>query len=208
MMGITADCADFGGADELLARARAGEAQAFCRLAAQHERRLLQQATGLTRDPGTAEDLVSETFVEAWRSLARYNGACRFSTWLFAILLHRHQKHVRHARSRPVPLASLPVFEADQHRQTHENLPASGPSPSDEAMRKDAAEALCQVIESLSEKHRRVLLLRFFEDASLSEIATLLDCSLGTVKSRLHYALEELRQTQHGLNLSDLWRDT
>ena len=207
-MGITADCVDFTGADELLARARAGEAQAFCRLAAQHERRLLQQATGLARDPGTAEDLVSETFVEAWRSLARYNGACRFSTWLFSILLHRHQKHLRHARSRPVPLATLPVFEADQRRQAQESLPGSEPSPADEAIRRDAAERLRQVIEGLSEKHRRVLLLRFFEDASLSEIATLLACSLGTVKSRLHYALDELRKTEHGLNLFDLWRDT
>ena len=207
-MGITADCAVIAGADDLLARAQAGETQAFCQLAAQHERRLLQQATGLARDSGAAEDLVSETLVEAWRSLARFNGSCRFRTWLFAILLHRHQKHLRHARCRPVSLASLPAAEADQHRQTQGNLPATEPSPLDEAIRKDAVEILRQAVESLSEKHRQVLLLRFFEDASLSEIATLLDCSLGTVKSRLHYALEELRKTQHGLNLSDLWRNT
>jgi DNA-directed RNA polymerase specialized sigma24 family protein len=50
--------------------------------------------------------------------------------------------------------------------------------------------------------------LRFFEDASLSEIAALLECSVGTVKSRLHYALEKLRVSTRDLNLSELWRDT
>src|SRR5512140_1567995 len=85
---------------ELLQQARSGDAEAFCRLAEQHDQRLLRQACGLTRDQDAAEDLVSETLVEAWRSLHRYNGNCRFSTWLFAILLHRYQKALRRARSR------------------------------------------------------------------------------------------------------------
>ncbi len=75
-------------------------------------------------------------------------------------------------------------------------------------MRQDAADKLRQAIETLPEKHQRVILLRFFEDASLTDIAALLGCSVGTVKSRLHYALEKLREAQHGLNLSELWRDT
>ena len=207
-MVITADRPEIASTPDLLTRARAGESSAFCQLAAEHERRLLQQACGLTRDLSAAEDLVAETLVEAWRSLARYNGACRFSTWLFAILLHRHQKALRRARSRPIPFASLPSVEADQRQQAQENLPTPGPSPAEEAMRLEAADKLRQAIEALPEKHQRVILLRFFEDASLPEIAALLDCSVGTVKSRLHYALENLREAQHGLNLSELWRDT
>jgi RNA polymerase sigma-70 factor (ECF subfamily) len=207
-MVITADRPEIASTPDLLTRARAGESSAFCQLAAELERRLLQQACGLTRDLSAAEDLVAETLVEAWRSLARYNGACRFSTWLFAILLHRHQKALRRARSRPIPFASLPSVEADQRQQAQENLPTPGPSPAEEAMRLEAADKLRQAIEALPEKHQRVILLRFFEDASLPEIAALLDCSVGTVKSRLHYALENLREAQHGLNLSELWRDT
>ena len=207
-MVITADRPEIASTPDLLTRARAGESSAFCQLAAEHERRLLQQACGLTRDLSAAEDLVSETLVEAWRSLARYNGACRFSTWLFAILLHRHQKALRHARSRPIPLASLPSVKADQCQQAQENLPTPGPSPAEEAMRKEAADRLRQAVEALPEKHQQVILLRFFEDASLPEIAVLLDCSVGTVKSRLHYALENLREAQHGLNLSEPWGDT
>lgn len=207
-MVITADRPDISGTADLLTRARAGESAAFCRLAAEHEGRLLQQACGLARDQGAAEDLVAETLVEAWRSLGRYDGSCRFSTWLFSILLHRHQKALRRARSRPVPLAALPSAEADERRQAQESLPAPGPSPAEEAMRHEAAGKLREAVQALPEKHQRVILLRFFEDASLPEIAAVLGCSVGTVKSRLHYALENLREAQRGLNLSELWGDT
>jgi RNA polymerase sigma-70 factor (ECF subfamily) len=207
-MVITADHPEIAGTTDLLTRARAGETSAFCRLAAAHEGRLLQQACGLTRDQSAAEDLVTETLVEAWRSLSRYNGACRFSTWLFSILLHRHQKALRRARSRPIPLAALPPAAADERRHAHENLPATGLSPADEAMRREAADKLREAVAALPEKHQRVILLRFFEDASLPEIAGVLGCSVGTVKSRLHYALERLREAQHGVNLSELWGDT
>jgi len=207
-MVITADRPEIAGSTDLLTRARAGESSAFCQLAAEHEGRLLQQAGGLTRDQSAAEDLVSETLVEAWRSLARFNGACRFSTWLFSILLHRHQKALRRARSRPIPLAALPSAEADERRQAQEYLHAASPSPAEEAMRNEAADRLRQAVQALPQKHQQVILLRFFEDASLPEIAALLECSVGTVKSRLHYALEKLRESQQGVNLSELWRDT
>jgi RNA polymerase sigma-70 factor, ECF subfamily len=207
-MVITADPPEFAGTADLLTRARAGESSAFCQLAAEHESRLLRQACGLTRDLNAAEDLVAETLVEAWRSLARYNSACRFSTWLFSILLHRYQKAFRRARSRPIPLATLAPVEADQRQQAQENLPATGPSPAEAAMREEVANKLRQAVATLPEKHQRVVLLRFFEDASLPEIAALLDCSVGTVKSRLHYALEKLRESQAGLNLSELRGDT
>lgn len=207
-MGITADCAASPDTDALLAQARAGDPQAFCQLAAQHEQRLLQQAFGLARQANTAEDLVAETFVEAWRSLPRYDATCRLSTWLFAILLHRHQKYLRHARSRPIPLANLPTGAAREHQAAQENLPATTPSPADQVLRQETAEQVRQAIATLPEKHQQILLLRFFEEASLPEIAALLGCSLGTVKSRLHYALEKLRASQQALNLSELWRDT
>ena len=94
---------------ELLQRARAGDAPAFCRLTEPLQSRLLRQAAAMTGDVNAAEDLVSETLVEAWKSLARYDGSCRFSTWLCAILLHRRQKWARRARSRPLSLAWLPA---------------------------------------------------------------------------------------------------
>jgi RNA polymerase sigma-70 factor, ECF subfamily len=209
-MVVTAEDTQPRAVAELLELARAGDMDAFCRLAEQHDQRLLQQACGLARDRDVAEDLVSETLVEAWRSLHRYNGGCRFSTWLFAILLHRHQKHLRRARSRPIPLASLPTLEAAGQEQAQEGIPAPSPSPADEAMGHELAGQLREAVSALPEKHQAVVLLRFFEDASLQEISAAANCSIGTVKSRLHYALEKLRvfRSETGVNLSELWRDT
>jgi RNA polymerase sigma-70 factor, ECF subfamily len=193
---------------ELLCRARKGDAQSFCRLAQAHELRLFRQAVALARNPTHAEDLVAETMVEAWKSLAAYNEKCRFSTWLYAILLHRYQKSLRRARSRPVPLASLSSAEADLHKQQQQNLPASEGTPIETMLQNEMAEQMREAVEALSEKHRQVILLRFFEDASLSEMAVSLNCSVGTIKSRLHHALEKLHRMKITMNLTDSRRDT
>src|SRR6059058_313391 len=86
---------------DLLALARVGDADAFCRMTELVQAALLRHAVALSGNIATAEDLVSETLVAGWTSLARYDETCRFSTWLHAILLHRYQKHVRRAMSRP-----------------------------------------------------------------------------------------------------------
>ena len=192
----------------LLAQARQGDAAAFCRLMEPLEARLLRQAVALCRDPSAAEDLVSETLVQGWKSLASYNETCRLSTWLYAILLHRYQKSLRAARSRPVPLAWLPLADANKHREAHQVLPTAEASPAMALAREELAAELRRAVESLPEKHRQVVLLRFFEDASLEEIASALDCSVGTVKSRLHHALEKLRRMKNSVNFSEWRRDT
>ena len=194
------------GGDELLSRARAGDAEAFCELAAQHEARLLQQARGLCHDSATAEELASETLLQAWRSLGRYDQTCRLSTWLFSILLHRYHKHLRRARSRPFLLAQSCACDAEA-RQLQENLAAGGLSPAQAAEQQELTARLRAAVESLPEKHRQVVLLRFFEDASLREIAAVAGCSVGTVKSRLHYGLEKLREMKDALNLCELAGD-
>jgi RNA polymerase sigma-70 factor (ECF subfamily) len=184
---------------ELLAQARAGGASAFCLLIRPLEARLLRQAMGLTNDLGAAEDLVSEVRIRAWKNLARYNETCRLSTWLYAILLHCHQEAARHARSRPVSVARIPAAEAAGLDEGRGNQPASDPSPAEVALRNEAAAQLNRCVQMLPEKHREIIQLRFFEDASLLDIAAVLGCSVGTVKSRLHHALEKLRKMKMNL---------
>lgn len=186
---------------ELLARARAGEAEAFAQLIAPLQTRLLRQAAALTGELGSAEDIVSETRIRAWKNLARYSETCRLSTWLYAILLHCHQEAVRRARSRPISLSRFPSIQATELRQKQENDPSPTPSPAATAIHNEAARQLSRCMEMLPEKHREVIQLRFFEDASLPDMAAVLSCSVGTVKSRLHYALEKLRKMK--MNLPD-----
>ena len=204
-MVITDDPPEILDSRELLARTCGGEAEAFCLLTEPMQARLLRQAVTLAGDVSAAEDLVSETLVEAWRSLPRYNQTCRLSTWLYAILLHRHRRAIRRARCRPISLAWLPFFERQNLQDLQENLPSSEPSPAEALAQNETAARLRQYLELLPEKHRQVILLRFFEDASLSDMAAVLGRSEGTVKSRLHHALEKLRKMK--MNLSDLKGD-
>ena len=204
-MVITDDRLTTPVASELLARARAGDPHSFCRLIEPLQTRLLRQATALTGDLNSAEDIASETLIEAWKSLPHYNESCQFSTWLYAILIHRYQKAVRHARSRPIALALLSLFEARDSRANQENIAAPQLSPAETSAQNETFAYLRQCVELLPKKHSQVILLRFFEDASLSDMAKVLGCSVGTVKSRLHHALEKLRKMK--MNLSDMIRD-
>jgi RNA polymerase sigma-70 factor (ECF subfamily) len=181
-------------ARESLALARAGDGEAFCCLIEPLQTRLLRQATALSGDPGAAEDLVSETLVEAWKSLSRYDESCRLSTWLYAILLHRYQKWVRRARSRSVALAWLPAFLRDELLAKQESTVSPGPSPVEQAVQNENSASMRRCIDRLSEKHRQIILLRFYEGASLPDMARVLGCPVGTIKSRLHHALESLRK--------------
>jgi RNA polymerase sigma-70 factor, ECF subfamily len=195
------------GSAELLARARAGDADAFCELARNCEARLFQQAVALCHNHATAEDLAAETLVEAWKSLHRFNQTCRLSTWLYAILLHRWQKLMRKSRSRPVPLASLPPAEGGERESLLERSPDPQPLPAETLLQKELNTQLGQAIELLPTKHQEVVRLRFYEGASLPEIAGALGLPLGTVKSRLHHALEHLRQMKSLVNLSNELED-
>jgi RNA polymerase sigma-70 factor, ECF subfamily len=175
---------------ELIDRAKAGEAIAFERLAGQHAAPLWRCAMALGKDSHWADDLVQETLIEAWRSLARFDGRCRFSTWLYGILRHRFLK------GRPSRNAvGLSVSDALGQKQ------CTRPPPDQSAEASEDARQIHRAVTSLPEEHRLVVELRFFAGATLEEIAAALDCPLGTVKSRLHHALEKLRKMNLAVNL-------
>jgi RNA polymerase sigma-70 factor (ECF subfamily) len=201
-MVITDDPLELAAGERLLARAREGDAPAFCLLIKPLETRLLRQAAALSGDLHAAEDLVSEVRVRAWKCLSRYNETCRLSTWLYAILLHCHQEASRRARARPLSLARLPLRETQDLQQQHASVLSSEPSPLAAAVQNEAVTQLSRCVEMLPEKHREIIRLRFFEDAALPDMAAVLGCSVGTVKSRLHHALEKLRKMK--LNLPDM----
>ncbi len=196
------------GEADVLARAQVGDEEAFCILARANESKLFQQAVALCRNPSVAEDLTAETFIEAWKSIRRYNAACRFSTWLYAILLHRHGKWLRQARSRPWLRRWFGKPEEQDDLQVLEGLADAKPLPGEALASDEQHRALQEAIAGLPQKHRQVLLLRFYEGASLPEIAAALNISMGTVKSRLHHGLAKLRARKDLLNLFDHREDT
>jgi RNA polymerase sigma-70 factor (ECF subfamily) len=177
---------------ELIARARGGDAAAFSRLAEAHAERLWREAVSWCGDAHLAEDLVQEALLETWRGFSRYEPArCRLSTWLHAILYHRHLKAVRRAVTR---LPSAAALDSREPAHAPTEAPVDFRTPADALLGREEAERVRAAVAALPETHRTVIQLRFFADASLEEIAAALGCSLGTVKSRLHYGLEKLRE--------------
>ena len=179
-------------APHLLERARGGDSKAFCELVHAHEARLFRQAFALCSDLSLAEDLAQDTLVSAWQSIQRFQGQCRFFTWLCSILIHLHC-NVRRKRQ-PAPFAALARQDNDEAERVLESTAAPGAGP-DESLQQDERDAaLRRSLDRLPEKHRDVVYLRFFVDTSLDGIAAALNCSTGTVKSRLFHALDKLSQ--------------
>lgn len=180
-----------GGLD-LIDRARTGDLEAFDDLCRQHGDRLLRQAVALSADATMAEDLVQETFIAAWRGLPHFGGRCHFFTWLCSILVNRHRNSRR--KKWPLPFSFLFGGEREQAEIFLSNVPDLSPTPGTQAEREDNATRVLRSLEKLPAKQREVVYLRFYAGDSLQGIAAALDCSVGTVKSRLFHGLERLRR--------------
>lgn len=176
---------------DLIHRAQTGDAGAFRLLALRQAESLYRCALTLCRDRHVAEDICQETLVEAWRGLGRFDGRCRFSTWLYGILRHRFLKTRRRTGAALAPLDAA----------TGESYAERDPTPAAAAQQAEDAARVRTAVAGLPEEHRLVIELRFFAAASLEEIAAALDCPLGTVKSRLHHGLEKLRKMNLAMNL-------
>ncbi|NMC78542.1 MAG: sigma-70 family RNA polymerase sigma factor [Chloroflexi bacterium] len=165
---------------ELMQRLAAGEEAALHELYAAYGQRLYAYALRLTDDPALAEDVVQEVLVVAWRTAAKYRGEGRLLAWLLGITHNHAFKALRH---RPVPIS-------DEMETT---LPAAADPPEEQAQAGEQARWVRQGLKHLSPEHRSVLELVFYQGLSLEEVAQVCHCPLGTVKSRLSYARQQLR---------------
>ena len=141
--------------------------------------RLLRSGFLLCGDETEAQDLVQETFLQAIRSVHRFQGRSSVYTWLYAILLNLARRHHRRQR-RIIYDDELVESETDDEKASQlDNGTASC--------------ALQSALLKLSAAHREIIVLRYYENLKIHEIASHLGVSKGTVKSRLHYALEQLQ---------------
>jgi RNA polymerase sigma-70 factor (ECF subfamily) len=177
---------------DLLALARGGDVAAFSRMMEELQPRLIGQALAFCGDRERARDLVQETMIAAWKSLGRFDGSCRFFTWLYVILLRQHQRALGWF-ARRLPLATL-----EQQVAARRFEPLAEDVAGDVGA--EEAEWLRAMITALPARHREVVRLRFYAEASEAEIAVALGISPGTVKSRLHHALNKLRGMKEKMN--------
>src|SRR4051794_24414828 len=177
---------------DLIALARDGDVAAFSRIMEVEQPRLMAQALAFCGDAHRAQDLVQETMIAAWKNLRRFDESCRLFTWLYVILLRQHRRSLGWF-ARRLPLATL-----EQQAMAARHEPATQ-AETDGADAPDA-ELLRAMMAALPARHREVIRLRFYAGASEAEIAAALGLSPGTVKSRLHHALEKLRRMREKVN--------
>jgi len=167
----------------LIAALKNGDAAAAQELVDSCGNRLLRSAYLLCGNENDAQDLVQETFLQALKSIHRFRGGSTVYTWLHAVLLNL-SRHYHRDRKRLV---------SNDGEQPPEELvlPDENPDPSDTEL---AFSVLASALHRLSEAHREAIVLRFYENLKITEIAERLGLSRGTVKSRLHYAIAELQK--------------
>lgn len=163
--------------DHAAGRADDPRARSFAELL---DRRALDSAyryaTLMLGDRGEAEDATHDAALAAWRHLGELRDSAKFEAWFGKIVVNACRDRLRARRRRPVHLALDPEL--------------SGPDANEGLARRDA---LAGAIRSLSADHREVVVLRFYADLTVDEIAARTGVGSGTVKSRLHYALRNLR---------------
>lgn len=186
---------------ELVDAARNGDSEAFGRFVRRHQQRVYRLAVHLLRDPAEAEDVTQEAFVRAYGALDRFDGRSEPFTWLYRITVNLSLNTIRSRKtSRKATHVEDPRIEAA--------LVERRPTLSDPARRtadREAAMALCDGIDSLSETLRTTLVLVAVDGLSHGEAATVLGCPEGTVAWRVHEARKKLRSylEQHGHGTED-----
>lgn len=175
---------------ELLARSRAGDTRAFDTLITRHRDRVYMVANHILRNPDDAFDVAQETFVRAWRNLARFDGAASLASWLSRIATNAAIDVVRRRQAHPQEeFEALPQTIDAASRTT----PARPPKPGESLDRAEMRARFEAALGTLSPDHRAVIVLKEIEDLSYQEIADAVGCSIGTVMSRLFYARRKLQ---------------
>lgn len=160
------------------------------KLVEQHYDRIFRAARFMCGDVQAAEDLTQETFLAAANSLDRFEGRSSVYTWLYGILLNKFRRWLRKRDMAATSLQGL--AEADEHLEVEDILQPDHTDPSAVAERRETVELVRAAIAGLSADHRAVIGMRYIEGMPYQEIADVLECPIGTVKSRIHYALRKI----------------
>ena len=167
----------------LLGRVAAGDIEAFKALHGAYQRRLFVYAFKMLEDHGDAEELCNDVLLEVWRRAGQFGGRSKLSTWVFGIAHHKALNMLR----KSVRGADLTLDDAAA-------TPGGSPGPEVEAERRDRREWLGTALSKLSREHREVIELTFYHGFSYEEIAQIVNCPPGTVKTRMFHAKQKLRE--------------
>jgi len=165
----------------------AGQTEAFGELVERYQDRVLHALTRMLGSYEDARDVAQDAFVQAFRKLDTFRGESAFYSWLFRIAANKAISHMRKRKHRAA--SSLEAQDGFQPADPREDS-----SPTAELQRAERRQLVRRALDELHEDYRIVLVLKELEGLPYVEIAELIDCPIGTVRSRLHRARLELRR--------------
>jgi len=160
-----------------------GDERAFERLFRCYAPRIFRFAMSYLNDPTHAEEVVQETMIAVWKNAKDYKEQSQVSTWILGI-----------ARNKALDRARARQREPEFLREKLDRRASARATPEQIARRDSQAERVRSALEKLSPEHREVMMLAFYNELSYSEIAQIVGCPEGTVKSRVYYAKEQLKK--------------
>ncbi|OHX14754.1 RNA polymerase sigma factor RpoE [Chromobacterium sphagni] len=175
---------------QLVERAQRGEKRAFDLLVAKYQRRLARLLSRFIRDGSDIEDVTQEAFIKAYRALPSFRGESAFYTWLYRIGINTAKNFLSANGRRPVVNSEIEDEDGESFDMASQ-IPDMN-TPETELMNKEILATVNAAVEALPEELRTAISLREMEGLSYDEIAKVMDCPIGTVRSRIFRAREAI----------------
>jgi RNA polymerase sigma-70 factor (ECF subfamily) len=177
----------------LVARVKLGDVKAFEMLVVKYQRRIERLIGRMVRDVDLVPDIAQETFIRAYRAIPNFRGESAFYTWLYRIAVNTAKKALMQLKRDPLVTESARAARDDDDETSRvENELSDGETPEAVLASKQLASAVNFAIEALSDELRQAITLREIEGLSYEEIAELMNCPIGTVRSRIFRAREAI----------------
>jgi RNA polymerase sigma-70 factor (ECF subfamily) len=175
---------------QLVERAQKGDKHAFELLVAKYQRRLGRLISRFVRDSAEAEDVTQEAFIKAYRALPAFRGESAFYTWLYRIGINTAKNYLLSLGRRPPTTTQFDAEESEDFEGASQLQDVS--TPENELMSKQVIDVVNSSLQQLPDDLRTALTLREIEGLSYEEIAEVMNCPIGTVRSRIFRAREAI----------------
>ena len=186
---------------ELIAFIKAGKLGAFTALVDRHQRSLINFFYHLGWDRQVAEDCAQEVFLRLHKHLATYEPEAKFTTFLYRVARNLWIDRLRSAAVHGKVVSLEATGGPGEERTLRERVSSGGPSPVDILSRRETEESLKRAIDLLPDDQKTVLVLSEMQGLKYQDIASILEIPIGTVKSRMHTAMEKLKEMMAGEEL-------
>jgi RNA polymerase sigma-70 factor (ECF subfamily) len=176
----------------LIERVKQGDVKAFEMLVVKYQRRIERLIGRMVRDVDLVPDIAQETFIRAYRAIPQFRGDSAFYTWLYRIAVNTAKKTLMELKRDPLVTEAARASRDEEDEAPREHEMSDGETPDAVLASKQIAAAVNFAIEALSEDLRQAITLREIEGLSYEEIAELMNCPIGTVRSRIFRAREAI----------------